>query len=58
MMNPPSSAMMISQPFGEPKVLWPLPKHKGAGIMVSNFKNGYLSLTQEYDVAKQTDPNI
>lgn len=38
------------------------PKHKGAGIMVSDFideKNGYLALTQEeYDVAKQTDPNI
>ena len=38
------------------------PKGKGAGIMVSDFideKNGYLRLTQEeYDQAKQTDPDI
>ncbi len=38
------------------------PKNKGAGIMVSDFideKNGYLRFTQEeYDLAKQSDPNI
>jgi len=38
------------------------PKSKGSGIMISDFideKNGFLRLTQEeYDRAKQTDPNI